>query len=598
MADALKAEGNKLFAEKDFQGAVEKFTQAIEAEPTNHVLYSNRSGAHASLKDFDKALEDANKVTEIKPDWAKGWGRKGAALHGTGDLIGALDAYEEAVKLDPANAQAKSGLASVQRAIDAEAKEDGFSGGDASGGLGGMFNDPQLYQKLASNPKTSGLLGDAEFMAKLQRLKSNPNNIGMEMRDPRFLQVMSVLLGIDMSFGQPGEGAGASAGGDEMEIESDVHQENGKPMSVSQEQSKAPEPEPEPEPSPEDEEAAAAKKAKEEADQEKKLGTEAYKKRQFDSAIEHYSKAWELHKDITYLNNLGAARFEKGDYQGAIEACTQAVEYGREVMADFKLVAKAFGRIGSAYEKMGDLANAIVNYQKSLTEHRTPDILAKLRAAEKNKIISERNAYINPEEAEKARELGNQKFKDADWPAAVEAYSEMIKRAPDDPRGYSNRAACFIKLLSFPSAVSDCDEAIKRDPKFIRAYLRKAQAYFAMREYSKCMDVCTEAMEHDEGGKNMREIEQQQQKALQAQFAAQEGETEQQTMDRIQKDPEILGILQDPEILGILQDPVMQSILQQAKGDPAALQDHMKNPGIRSKIQKLVAAGVIRMGSR
>ena len=64
----------------------EKFTQAIEIEPANHVLYSNRSGAYASLKKFDQALEDANKITEIKPDWAKGWGRKGAALHGTGDL--------------------------------------------------------------------------------------------------------------------------------------------------------------------------------------------------------------------------------------------------------------------------------------------------------------------------------------------------------------------------------------------------------------------------------------------------------------------------------------------------------------------------------
>ena len=63
-----------------------KFSQAIEIEPENHVLYSNRSGAYASLKNFDKALEDANKTTEIKPDWAKGWGRKGAALHGTGDL--------------------------------------------------------------------------------------------------------------------------------------------------------------------------------------------------------------------------------------------------------------------------------------------------------------------------------------------------------------------------------------------------------------------------------------------------------------------------------------------------------------------------------
>jgi len=43
-------------------------------------------------------------------------------------------------------------------------------------------------------------------------------------------------------------------------------------------------------------------------------------------------------------------------------------------------------------------------------------------------------------------------------------------------------------------------------------------------------------------------------------------------------------------------DPVMQSILQQAKGDPAALQEHMRNPHIRTNIQKLVAAGVIRMG--
>ena len=64
----------------------DKFSQAIAIEPGNHVLYSNRSGAYASMKNYDKALEDANKTTELKPDWAKGWGRKGSALHGTGDL--------------------------------------------------------------------------------------------------------------------------------------------------------------------------------------------------------------------------------------------------------------------------------------------------------------------------------------------------------------------------------------------------------------------------------------------------------------------------------------------------------------------------------
>lgn len=31
----------------------------------------------------------------------------------------------------------------------------------------------------------------------------------------------------------------------------------------------------------------------------------------------------------------------------------------------------------------------------------------------------------------------------------------------------------------------------------------------------------------------------------------------------------------------------MQSILQQGQSDPKALQDHMKNPGVRAKINKV-----------
>lgn len=502
--------------------------------------------------------------------------------------MAALDAYDEALKLDAKNTQATSGKQSVQRAIEAEAKGDGLD--DPSGGLGGMFSDPKMIEKLAKNPKTAGLLGDRQFMQKLEKLKKNPSSIGAELSDPRFMQVMSVLLGIDMQFGGPGDAekmaANASKGTEEEDIEMPDARPSSRPPPPTQ-ASRVPEPEPEPEP--EDEEALAKRKAKEEADAEKKLGTENYKKRQFDEAIAHYTKAWELHKDITYLTNLSAAQFEKGDYEAAIKTCQEAITQGREVLADFKIIAKAFGRIGSSYEKLNNLPDAITNYQKSLTEHRTPEVLAKLRAAEKTQANAEKNAYIDSDLAEKARELGNQKFKEADWPGAVEAYSEMTKRAPSDPRGYSNRAACFIKLLTFPSAVQDCDEALKLDPDFVRAYLRKAQALFAMREYSKTIDVCTQAHEHDKNGANAREISQQEQKALQAQYSAQEGETEEQTMERIQR---------DPEIVGMLQDPVMQSILQQAKGDPKALQDHMKDPRVRSNIQKLMAAGVIRMGGR
>ena len=204
-----------------------------------------------------------------------------------------------------------------------------------------MFNDPGMYQKLANNPKTRSLLADPQFMQKLQQLQRNPNDIGAAFQDPRMMQVMSVLLGIDISMGGPGAAAG-EAGADaneSREIEEDMPMPEARPTPA-----KAPEPaqapEPRSQPEPEDEEAIAAKKSKEEADSEKKIGTENYKQRRFDVAIEHYDKAWGLHKDITYLTNKSAAQFEKGDYEGAVETCRTAIEEGREVLADFKVIAK------------------------------------------------------------------------------------------------------------------------------------------------------------------------------------------------------------------------------------------------------------------
>ncbi|TQV96301.1 heat shock protein [Cordyceps javanica] len=531
-ADELKALGNKAIAEKNFDDTLmrpfsDKFTQAIAIQPENHILYSNRSAAYASKRDWDAALKDAEKTTEIKPDWPKGWGRKGAALHGKGDLLGANDAYEEGLKHDSGNAQLKSGLAAVEKSMMQESGggNPGAGGDDPAAGLSRMFNDPQLLQKLASNPKTSSYLSDPSFMAKLQQLQKNPQMTPDMFSDPRMIQVLGVMMGVDMEMrdSDPRQQA-------DVDMPDAAAQET-KPKPAQ----KAPEPEPEPEVL--DEEALEKKKAKEEADKEKALGTENYKKRNFDEAIKHYTKAWETFKDITYLNNLGAAQFEKGDYDACIEACDKAIQEGREIYADFKVIAKSYARIGTAYERKGDLAKSIENYKKSLTEHRTPDVLNKLRVAEKSKADAAKTAYIDPVKADEAREAGNKKFKESDFPGAVASYTEMIKRAPEDPRGYSNRAAAFIKLFEFPSALDDCDMAIKKDVAFIRAYIRKAQAYFGMRKYSDCVDACTEALAVDtehHNGANAREIDQQQQKAFAAMYSARDNETEEQTRERLE----------------------------------------------------------------
>ena len=49
----------------------------------------------ASLGRYEEALEDAERVTELKPDWPKGYSRVGAAAFGTGDYDRAISAYEK-----------------------------------------------------------------------------------------------------------------------------------------------------------------------------------------------------------------------------------------------------------------------------------------------------------------------------------------------------------------------------------------------------------------------------------------------------------------------------------------------------------------------
>ena len=250
---------------------------------------------------------------------------------------------------------------------------------------------------------------------------------------------------------------------------------------------KAPEPKAEPmevEPSEED-----LKKKK--AAELKAEGTAAYKSRDFDAAIKSFQAAWdESPQDITFLTNLAAVYYEQGDYEKCIETCEKAVDEGRSLRADYKIIAKAMARTGSAYEKQGNLELAVKNYGRALTEHRTPDVLAKLRSAEKAKAEAEKQAYIDPALAEQAREAGNVQFKAGQFADAVKSYTEAIKRLPSDPRGYNNRAAAYNKLAALPEALKDAEEAVKIDPAFVKAYLRKSTVLLGMKEPTKAMEAC------------------------------------------------------------------------------------------------------------
>lgn len=79
-AQELKERGNRALAAGDVGAAVGHYSAAIARDPNNHVLFSNRSAAYARLGDYTRALADACRTLELRPDWAKVLGGLGVGV--------------------------------------------------------------------------------------------------------------------------------------------------------------------------------------------------------------------------------------------------------------------------------------------------------------------------------------------------------------------------------------------------------------------------------------------------------------------------------------------------------------------------------------
>merc|ERR1712137_959032 len=95
-----KAKGNAAMGQRNFEEAIKHYSDAIALDSANHVLYSNRSAAYASLGKYEEALQDGEKTIEVKPDWVKGYSRKGLALFKLDRLQEAMQCYEDGLKVN------------------------------------------------------------------------------------------------------------------------------------------------------------------------------------------------------------------------------------------------------------------------------------------------------------------------------------------------------------------------------------------------------------------------------------------------------------------------------------------------------------------
>lgn len=103
------------FEQKQWHKVVNLSNQALEYEPNNAKVYTNRSGAYAELGFYDEALADANKAISINPDSAVAYNNRGYAYQLMGDVRSAALEYEIScnmgIKLSCDELQKLSGIA-------------------------------------------------------------------------------------------------------------------------------------------------------------------------------------------------------------------------------------------------------------------------------------------------------------------------------------------------------------------------------------------------------------------------------------------------------------------------------------------------------
>eukprot|EP00943_MAST-04B_sp_MAST-4B-sp1_P006798 g6798.t1 len=96
----IKERGNNAFKTRRMEEADMLYSRAIELDNTIYALYGNRSAVNHTMGKYEKALEDAISAIKNKPDWAKGYFRKGNALYGLKRPHAAVEAFEQSLKLE------------------------------------------------------------------------------------------------------------------------------------------------------------------------------------------------------------------------------------------------------------------------------------------------------------------------------------------------------------------------------------------------------------------------------------------------------------------------------------------------------------------
>lgn len=232
----------------------------------------------------------------------------GASHVGLHNYNDAVEAYKKGLEIDPNNEALKSGLSDAQSTAATRAKPPNPFG-DAFG--------PEMWAKLTSDPSTRVYIQQPDFVNMMKELQKNPSNLNLFLKDPRVMQALRVLLNIKL----------------QAQSQEDMEMPDAQPerKRAAEEEPPVKEKKREPELEPENmevlDEERESRERKAQAQKEKEAGNAAYKKKDFETAIQHYTAAIELDDtDISFITNRAAVYFEMGKYEECIKDCDRLLK--------------------------------------------------------------------------------------------------------------------------------------------------------------------------------------------------------------------------------------------------------------------------------
>lgn len=100
LSEAYYAQGNIYYNERNFVGAIENYTKAIEYGPQNQEAYHNRACCYDAQGEYAQAVADYTKAIELKPDYALAYSNRGRTHQRLGNTAQAEADFAKANELE------------------------------------------------------------------------------------------------------------------------------------------------------------------------------------------------------------------------------------------------------------------------------------------------------------------------------------------------------------------------------------------------------------------------------------------------------------------------------------------------------------------